>query len=119
MPTINEQVATRIKNCAPAVEDRVVDVLAEKEVARRVELIVQGLGKADDAEKEIRKFSKPDVEQFDGEGNPVATLFSKDRTDARKKLNEKIVKLEKAIEKAVDGDIGDLANLIQNKGDAG
>ena len=115
MPTINEQVAERIKGIAPDVESKVVDLLVDKEVNRRVELITQGLGKLSDLEREARKVSKPDVEAYDEKGNLSSSSYSKQRAEERQKLADRAAKLEKALEKAVGGDIGDLANLVNQK----
>jgi hypothetical protein len=115
MPTINEQVAERIKGISPQVEETVVNLLVDKEVNRRVELITQGLTRLEEFDRESRKLSKPDVETFDGDGNVASSGFSKDRTEARKKLTERTEKMTKAIDKALGGDIGDLANLVNQK----
>jgi hypothetical protein len=115
MPTINEQVAERIKGIAPDVENKVVDLLVDKEVNRRVEIITQGLGKLEELDRESRKLSKPDVETFGEDGNLSSSGYSKARKEEREKLAQRIDKLTKAVEKAVGGDIGDLANLINQK----
>ncbi len=114
--SINQKVADALTHLSPTIEDRVVDVLATKEANRRVELVCSGLAKLDELDKENRKLSKPDVITYGGDGETSA-VFSKDRHEARGKLVEKMVKMEKAIDKALGGDLGDLANLVQNKGE--
>jgi hypothetical protein len=118
MPTINEQVGEKLKAIAPVVENKVVDLLVDKEVNRRVEIITQGLGKLEELDRESRKLSKPDVESYDGDGNLSSSGYSKVRKEEREKLAQRIDKLTKAVEKAVGGDIGDLANLVNQKGDS-
>lgn len=113
MPTINEQVADRLKTIAPDVESKVVELMVEKETNRRVEIISQAIAKLDDMQREQRKLGKPDQQSFDGDGKEVSSGFSKERTEERKKLAEKMDKLSKALEKAIGGDLGDLNNLVK------
>jgi hypothetical protein len=114
MSSINEAVAEKLANISPVVNEKVVDLLVDKEVNRRVELITQGLAKLNEAERETRKLSKPNAETFNADGSVATTAFTKDALDALNKHNEKTEKLRKALDKAVDsGDIGDLTNLVK------
>lgn len=113
--SIHEAVAEQVSKIAPVVKERVVNLLVEKEVNRRTELISQGLTRLSELDKENRKLSKPDHVTYSGDGTK-SEVFSKDQFEQREKLHEKIDKLEKAIAKAIDnGDIGDLANLVNQK----
>lgn len=116
MPTINEQVAERIKGISSDVEGKVVELLVVKEVNRRVELITQGLTRQEEIDKELRKLSKPDFEAYDEKGDLSSTGYTKARTEQRSKLLESDAKLVKAMDKALAGDTSDLANLVQQKG---
>jgi multidrug resistance efflux pump len=114
MTSINEQVAAKLADISPTVTGKVVDLLVEKEVNRRVELITQGLSKLNEFDRETRKLSKPDVEAFNADLTPAAPQFTKARVEEIKKHGEKVEKLTKALDKAIDsGDIGDLANLVK------
>lgn len=114
MSSINEQVAEKLAGISPAVNGKVVDLLVEKEVNRRVELITQGLSKLNEMDRETRKLSKPDVETFNADLTPAAPQFSKARAEEINKHREKVEKLTKALDKAIDnGDIGDLTNLVK------
>lgn len=114
MPSINEAVAAKLADIAPTVTDRVVDLLTEKEINRRVELITQGLAKLTDMEREGRKLSKPDVQTFNADLSPAEPQFSAGRVEELKKHNEKTEKLTKALDKAIDkADFGDLINLLK------
>ena len=116
MPTIHEQVAEKLSGISPAVSERVVDTLVEKEVNRRVEMITQGLAKLSDMEREMRKLNKPDVETFNHDGSPANVGFTKQKLDDISKQQQKMDKLTKALDNAIDkGDFGDLNNLVQNK----
>lgn len=116
MTTINEKVAEKIAGISPAVEAKVVDLLVDKELNRRTELVVQGLTRQEEIQKELRKLSKPDFEAYDEAGALTSTGYTKARKEQRDKLVERDGKLVKAIEKALAGDTSDLANLVQQKG---
>lgn len=112
--SINEAVASKLENISPVVAEQVVNLLVEKEVNRRVELITQGLAKLNEYDREARKLSKPNVETFNADLTPAAPQFSKERVEEITKHREKTEKLSKALDKAIDkGDIGDLANLVK------
>jgi predicted S18 family serine protease len=117
VPTIHEQVGEKLKTISPTVEGRVVDLLVDKEVNRRVEIISAGLTRLEEIQKEGRKLEKPDVEAYDDGGNLSSAAYSKARTEERKKLTERFDKMSKAIDKALAGDTGDLAQLVQQKSD--
>lgn len=114
MKSINETVAAKLSDISPTVNGRVVDLLVEKEITRRVELITQGLSRLTEFDRENRKLSKPDVETFNADMTPAAPQFSKARVEEINKHREKTEKLQKALDKAIDkGDTGDLANLVK------
>lgn len=118
MPTIHEQVAAKLAGISPAVTEKIVDNLVEKEVASRVSRIEQGLAKLSELEKEQRKLSKPDIQVYTDPSKPATSQFSKERVESIQKVEQKIEKLTKALDKAIDAaDFSDLNNVVNNKGD--
>jgi hypothetical protein len=116
---INEKVAERLTSVAPVVEDRIVDLLAEKEISRRVEIITQGLARLEEMDKQSRRFERPDVETFTADGAAAPAVFSKARFEEKNKHADGIAKLTASIDKALDGDTSELAKILQQKGGKG
>lgn len=105
------EVASILKNSAPTVKDRLVAALTERELVKRVDLLDKALVKLRDFKKEVDKIKPQD--QFDLDGNKVATFLSKQQHEDLKKAKEKVQKLEKAFEKALAGEEFDkLSNLV-------
>lgn len=111
--TINSAVAERIKASAPEVETRLVEMLVDREVSRRVELIGQGLAKLDEMAREARKLEKPTHVTLNRDGTTASETFTKEALEAIKKHTEKTDKLQRAVDKALNGDLGDLPNLLK------
>jgi hypothetical protein len=106
------EVSASVKESAPQVRQRLVAALVEKEVISRVSLLETCLNKRVEAEKELKKASKPDTETFDADGKVVAATFSKSAADALKKARETLDKLDKAMEKALgENDFSKLKEL--------
>jgi hypothetical protein len=113
--SINSKVAERIAGCAPEVEQRLIDSLAEKEVSRRVELIGQGLSKLDQMTRERYKLAKPTNVTYNLDNTIASESYSKEALEALKKHDEKFDKLQRAVEKALKGDLKDLPGLVNSK----
>lgn len=116
---ITLKVASAIAALAPAVEEGVVSTLVERERNKRVDAIVTAIGQYDVIVREGRAFEKPDITAYNTEGNLTSEGFSKQRIEQRTKHKERLAKLEKAIDKALSGDMGDLNNFINQKGGSG
>lgn len=112
---ITLKVASAIAALAPAVEEGVIATLVERERNKRVDSIVVAIGQYDNLVREGRAFEKPDLPVYDSEGNLTSEGFSKQRYEQRTKHKERLAKLEKAINKALEGDLGDLNNFINQK----
>jgi hypothetical protein len=102
--TLQMKVAERVTELAPTILDQAVDVLAQKEIARAVDIVTQGINKLDELSKELKKIDKPDVNNYDGDGNLIGESWTKGRLDQRKKLIDRIAKLERVVSKAATGD---------------
>jgi hypothetical protein len=112
--TITEAVATKIAEISPAVNDKVIDALVNRELEKRSEAILNGLDKLSALKKDLQKI-RPDVGgYFDEDGNETKpTQYSKAKFEERKKLLEQITKIESALDKAIDK--GDMSKLYELK----
>lgn len=117
--TIKEVVAERIANLGPAVQEGVVTVLVEQVKDKRIKAILTVQNLIEEANKELKKI-KP--EQTFGPDHKVASeYFSKANMESRKKIEEKIAKLEGALKLALDPaspNFEKLFNLAGNKGNS-
>lgn len=104
---IKQAVADQIVNSNPAVLDRVVDNLAEKELTKRVQLLTDAINEYSKLESELRRF-KPDAVIYDDQGVVVSSNWTKANLDARNKKQEVLNKLSGRIDKALKGDYSTL-----------
>ena len=101
MPTITEAVAEKIANAGPMVHERVVTLLAEKEIERRVNLVIQATTELEKLTEQTKKF-KPDQRFLNADGQVVQESYSQAKFDERKKHLARVEKLEKALNTALD-----------------
>ncbi len=118
LTTIKETVAGRIASLSTAVEASVVDVLAEQVKEKRVKAILAGMDLKDATEKELKKI-KPDQQAFDKDNNLVSETFSKPASDNKKKAEEKLATIEKALNAALDTAAPDYKKLFELVGGKG
>lgn len=112
--TVTKEVASRISQISPAVNEKVIQHLVDKEIDKRVDKIVSNLDTLTQLEKDLKKI-RPDVGgSFDENGNETKpTQYSKAVYEQRKSLVEKIDKLKKALDLAIDK--GDMSKLNELK----
>ena len=118
MIKVREIVAERMKTLSTTVEEEVISTMVEREVDKRSALIVKGLDLLTDAEK-VRNKIKPDLVGFAVDGKVTSESYSKSKLDELNKINSRIEKLTKAINKAIEGDLNDLTNLASGKDTGG
>ena len=115
MKSIHDKVAAKIAVSGPVVVGRVVDLLVEKKLHTRVDLVSNALTEAGKLEKEFKKL-KPDLTNFDDNGEKVAEYFSAAVNKQRKENRERFDKLNAALEKALEKDDWEaLTNISGNK----
>lgn len=108
------EVADQIKSSGPQVYDRLRDLLVEREVASRVDLLDRAMKRRRELGIELNKVSRPDVVTYNGDGTEASGTFTKDRLNARKKAQEAVDKFEAALERAlVQNDFEKLKNLVK------
>lgn len=118
--TIKETVAGNIASLSTAVEASVVGVLTEQVKEKRVKAILSGLDLKEAVEKDLKK-SKPDQQSFGPDNKLLSETYSKKAMEDKKKLEEKLANIEKALNAALDATAPDykkLFELINNKGNA-
>ncbi len=108
------EVADALKASPDAVKSRVRDLLVEREVSKRVELLDKGLAKLREFKNEVNKVRPP--VSYTADGTKVEGNFSKADFETLKKAKEKLAKLEGDLEKAFAGQEFDkLAGLVGGK----
>ena len=116
--SINIAVAEQVEKLGSAkVVDTVVEKLVNAEVAKRAEALAAAIKLAEDTLREQRKASKPDQVAISADGQKVET-FSPKAFEAKKKLDEKLAKIEKTVQNATettDG-WGKLYELVKSGG---
>ena len=114
---LKEAVAQKVSSAGPIIAERVVTIMAEATIAKRVKMIADAYAELDNLAKELRK-EKPDVVTYTHEGEIASAAYSKAKLDARNKIAARISKVENAINKALENnDFNDLGSLgAGNKG---
>ena len=114
--SINVVVADQVaKLGSEKVVNTVVEKLVQAEVTKRAEALAQAIKLAEDALREQRK-AKPDQVAIGADGQKTET-FSPKAWEAKKKLDEKIAKIDKIVENATDkGEWGKLYDLVKSGG---
>lgn len=116
MNSVQIKVAETILSIAPKVEDKVVGVLVERELAKRSTALVQVMDKLVDLEKDLKKLDRPDQKSYDNSGKVLTETYSKGLVDNVAKAKQKVEKHTKAINKALDSnDFGDVYQLASGK----
>ena len=108
------EVADALKASPEKVKGRVRDLLVEREVSKRVDLLDKGLAKLRDLKGEVNKIRPP--VSFTATGEKVEGTFAKADFEKLKKAREQVAKLENALEKAFAGQEFDkLSSLVAGK----
>lgn len=108
------EVASVLGTSSPDVRKRLVSVLTERELSKRVDLLDKGLAKVREFKREVDKIRPP--VSFTADGTKVEGTFSKADFENLKKSKDKLAKLEAALEKAFAGQEFDkLANFVSGK----
>jgi len=108
--TIQEAVAEKITQSGENVANTVIEKLAEVEISKRVDAITKAVQKQEQLEKDLKKINKNDVVTYI-EGTPTEVM-SKNRFEEIKKSKEKIDKLTKAIDFALNQNSFDAYNKL-------
>jgi len=115
--SINVAVAEQLEKLGSAkVVDTVVEKLVSTEVGRRADALAAAIKLSEDTLREHRKASKPDQVSIAADGGRTET-FSAKAFESKKKLEEKLAKIEKVVQNATEnGDWGKLYELVKGGG---
>ena len=115
--SINTAVAEKVAGLgATKVVDTVVEKMVGVEIAKRAEALAAAIKLHDDTRRELNKV-KADQVSLDENGAKVSETFSKTAFENKKKLTEKLAKIDKTIVAATEKDNwGDLYNLAKGGG---
>lgn len=94
--SLQKEVSEKVELASKSVKDKVVEMLAEKEVQARTDATMSVLAKLNETNKELNKM-KPDNVLYDVDGKEVSATYTKAKLDERKKLIEKRDSLDKAL----------------------
>lgn len=112
MLSLQIKVADMIKTSGPQqVEDKVIGALVSREVSRRSDALTQAIDGLSKMEGDLKRI-KPDIVTYNEDASVKDSSFTKAKTEEKQKLDKKIDKYTKAINKALEAnDYGDLYNL--------
>jgi hypothetical protein len=115
--SINIAVAEQVEKLgSEKVVNAVVEKLVNAEVAKRADALAAAIKLAEETLREQRKASKPDQVALSAEGQKTET-FSPKAFEAKKKIDEKLAKIEKVVQNATEkGEWGKLYELVKSGG---
>ena len=100
--SVSAEVADFLGKSQGTVRDALIQTLTSREISRRVELLDKALVKRKEMQKEIDKIKPKKV--FNADGSEAAGTFTQEEFNSLKKAKEKLVKFEKALESAFQGE---------------
>ena len=106
------EVSDTLNHSTTTVRSRFKDMLVERAISSRVDLLDKGVLKVQEAERELRKI-KPDLVSISSDGTKSEN-FSKEQYDKKTKAEETLQKLRNAVERALSGEGFDkLSELVK------
>ena len=116
--SINIAVAEQVEKLGSGkVVDTVVEKLVAAEVTKRADALAAALKLVDDTIKEIRKASKPDQVSINAATGEKIESFSAKAYEAKKKMDEKLAKIENIVVNATEkGDWSKLYDIVKGGG---
>ncbi|MGV8131756.1 MAG: hypothetical protein ACP5N7_06680 [Candidatus Pacearchaeota archaeon] len=99
--SIREEVAGKLKSSGTTVSEAIVTKMVEDEIKRRTGLVTQAFGMLITIKAEYEAI-RPDVQEFDGDGNQVKKAYSAKANGERQKVKKRLQNIESAINTALD-----------------
>jgi Na+-transporting NADH:ubiquinone oxidoreductase subunit NqrC len=118
--SINIAVAEQVaKLGSTKVVDTVVAKLVDAEVAKRAEALASAIKLSEDTLREQRKASKPDQVSIAVVSGTRTETFSAKAFEAKKKIDEKLAKIDRIVEAAIEnGEWSKLYELVKGGGNS-
>lgn len=99
--SIGQKVAANIADAGPAILGKVIDKLASAEIEKRADALLNAVNAAIATKRELYKV-KPDLVAYNADGKVASENWTKPKLEEKKKLEEKLAKIEAAVDKAVN-----------------
>jgi len=96
--SLRDAVDEAIAKSGQTVVDRVKGHYVDTEIKRRADMLVAGVNLLREADLDLRKIDKPDVNHFSADGSAVNSFYTKGTLDKVKKAKERIERLTKALD---------------------
>jgi hypothetical protein len=97
---------------APIIQERLITVLADREINKRAEMLITAMDRLANARSTANRF-KPDVVTYNGDGTKASETWSKKGLEESIKASQLTAKWIKTIEVALDkGDFNELAKMV-------
>lgn len=107
------EIKKRIGSSTPEVQEQLIAARVDKEVSKRVETLDKAIHKLAELKKEDIKLAKHDNVTVAGDGTQILA-YSQEGYKALGKHREKMAKLDKAIDNALnDGDFNKLGEVLK------
>lgn len=118
--TISVVVAEQLSELgSKKVVDSVVNILVNKEIENRSTLLLSAIKQFEELNKQLNKI-QPDMVSYNEDGTKVASNWSKQKLEEKRKIEEKIKKIDNAVNKATEqndwSSINNLGNKDENNG---
>ena len=98
---IFSEVKSAIEKQTPVVKGQVIQSLVDKELSRFQAAVLKVMELLAPAKGEVKKFEKPDTITYNLDGTEKDKSYSKATLDSFKAANEKVKKIEDALEQAL------------------
>lgn len=112
MTTLAQVVAEKISGSNDVIKEKVIDVLAGREITRRADLVVKAFDHLDSLKKSLSKV-KPDQVLYSDSGEKLQEGFSRAKLEEKNKLQDSLDKLSNAIDLALGK--GDFSKLFEQE----
>ena len=104
---------------AGTIRGRVVDQLVEEEISKRADLLAKVFAVREQTNRDLDKI-RPDQVSYNDKGEKVSEFFSKAKFEERKKATERLGKIDKALDKALnEANYEELKKWASGGGDKG
>lgn len=116
--SITTAVAETIAGAAPALREGLIKTIAEVEIKKRADMLVTAMAKYGEWSREASKVRADNV-VYNADGSKASEGWSKKQLEAKKKADEQLGRLVKAIETALEANTAEayakLGQIVSQK----